>query len=260
VLPRTVEDLVRLTGGSGLLPSTVRARMQVALGGMSTSEVAALARELAAKQLDRAWRNGPPAGASAMVFKKWLDLDPLQSLDFLLGLPKYELGQLCSEELTAAVAKTVQKTYAADRAVAIHLVRKMDAEEVDVYGRIRQSLIDDGLKGMPPQAALARMLEFDTQTHSELHSASYLFGIAERWMQSDPRKAMTWALAQPPSATRRGILSEMVQAWGILNPAEVQAFLRDVPVAVLPIGGLRQQLEWYAGSDPPESPPASPPP
>jgi hypothetical protein len=236
----TVEDLVKLTRDG--YATAIRARLQVALIRMSAAEVAALARELALKLKEKSplIKDLPPSAAPA-VLKRWLDLDSLPALEFAVEHSAFQ-----GPEAYAAESEIIQKLYAADAPAAMRLMAKIDRDDNQIYSALRTSCIDS-LKGMPPEAALARIVEFDAHTRNGIFEDDYFGGFPGQWVKSDPQKAMTWALALPPSRARRDILSEMTEVWAVDGGPELRAFLKQVPATILPGGQLRETLQALPG-------------
>lgn len=230
---RTLEEFLKLIDEDNHVAT--RARVERALNNMTAAEYAALARELIelTKTKKVEGLGAYPYNFVNALLLHWLPVAPGPALDFALDFP-----DAINQETVYPFLDAMEKFYKADAAAAASLMAKI---KTDVYydARIR---CFESLKGMAPDAALKVIVDFDAKTRSDVFEADYLGHFPEQWIQKDPATAMNWALALPPSHTKRQMLAEMGGAWGKLDAAAATRFVGAVPRSVLPDGALRSGL------------------
>jgi hypothetical protein len=230
---RTLEEFLKLIDEDNHVAT--RARVERALNHMTAAEYAALARELIeltkTKKVEEL--GAYPYNFVNALLLHWLPVAPGPALNFALDFPN-----TLNSETVDPFLNAMEKFYKTDAAAAMDVMAKI---KTDVYydARIR---CFESLKGMAPDAALKVIVDFDAKTGSEVLEADYLGHFPEQWIQKDPATAMNWALALPPSHTKRQMLAEMGGAWGKLDAAAATQFVDAVPRSVLPDGALRSGL------------------
>ncbi len=246
---KTLDELLRLT--KGVPYSTGRARAEIAVRRLTAGELAALGAEMRVRFREPGAAAVFPRQVLNPVLRRWLTLDPLPAVEFAGCAPG-----LLDEETEEPCYEALKQVALTDFDAATRLVARrtcLDYEK-SYYGCI------ETFTDLPPQAALARLVEFKDRTGYKLRESQGalqavhggwmpLKDFSSRWAKSNARDAMTWALALPPTDTRAGILRLMIEALceGRGDSPEALAILKETPLTVLPAGRFRKTLEELAG-------------
>jgi hypothetical protein len=231
---RTLDDLLELHNPNAFTASM--ARIHRALRGKSAAELGALAAECAKRVSPEGTLEGAAWMVGPIIMERWMDLDPLGSLEF--GFPHPEMFDGSQGNLIEAAAK---KALRSDLAAGTRLMAKAGHRWRETYIFARVDWVES-LQHLPPEKALPLILEFDLQTGNDAQQAQALNAFPAQWIKKDAPTAMNWALALPPGWCRSHVLANMVSSWAVQDAAAARAFMESVPAATLPAGTLRTSL------------------
>jgi len=227
-----VDDLLALVARGD--KEGTRAAMAKALDGLSVQELAAIAtklRDLRGGPLEDEWKI---TRLAIGVASRWAVHEPSAAMDFMLSRPDSIM-----DEGNVVFMEGIRKVFAADLPEATRLMAQVRDRETYIYARYYWI---DGLKGMDPAEALARIVDFDLHTRNDWHGADAFGEFPALWVNADARAALTWALELPPCQSRSTVLLRMCSASAKNDREAARGFVEATIQSVLPSGNLRFQL------------------
>jgi hypothetical protein len=242
VRAKTLEELLRIV--KNVPYSTGRARVEIALRQLTAAELAAVATEMRALFKRPGTAAAFPRQIREPFIRRWLALDPLPALAFAGDFVSF-IGE--ETGYAKLYGEAVQRAFQTGYEPVARILERSPA----LYSAVRDQCLE-AVKSLPPQEALTRIMALDAKTGYNRNDAGSLGEIPSRWIESDPRQAMNWALALPRGNMRRHLLHEMASAWGQRNQEAAMTFLKETPLTVLPAGQLRESLESVAKRAPEE--------
>jgi hypothetical protein len=234
---RTLDDFLKLMATEYEYDSSRLARRQEALAGLNAAELEALVREFDALRKSCSPRvRWLYSSTIEPVMRRWMVLAPLPALAYAV-----EHGHLRSSDILPVGVGALKTAFlsAPEDAGLLRIVSKLEFRE---RGQIRSAYFQS-LESVPPEEALPKIFAFDVRMESESETLKSAREPLRRWVECDPQGAMAWALAQPPSMIRRGILYEIIAAWGQWDEAAARASLDAIPLTVMPAGPVRENME-----------------
>jgi hypothetical protein len=208
--------------------ATARASVELAILRLMAVETCAAGAEM------HAWLAAHPNDSLPRQFtdallQQWLTLEPLAALKTMAAFP-------------ALVPDG--KPHFHHAALAQEAVEHLEevAPLMEKLG-VPESELIEAVKDLPPQEALPKLVAITAAGTRAIGGAATNAGdLPARWIASDARGAMKWALSLPANSTRRSLLRAMVGAWGGRDAAEASRFIRETPLPTLPAGPLRDTL------------------
>jgi hypothetical protein len=218
--------------------ATARASVELAISRLKAVETCAAGEEM------HAWMAAHPNDSLPRQFtdallQRWLTLEPLAALKTMAAFPGLIPAGSTRSFRTPSEPTPFHWPALAREAVehfeeVAPLMEKLGVPDED---------LTEALEDLPPQEALPKLVAITAAGTRAMGGAATNAGdLPARWIASDARGAMQWALSLPANSTRRSLLRTMAGAWGGRDAAEASRFIRETPLSTLPAGPLRDTL------------------